>query len=339
MKIGVQATLLGLCLLLIYSGASFTQKHESTTPKPNALERQDHEIVKLPATIVPVNVQHVYPQVGGQVRELLVEEGAHVRMGQVIARLDRTEYELKYNIARAMVDHARAHLAEQQTKIKRNAMAITQADAEVKEAAALLVLAERKAARMKELQRNGTVVDSAFEEAETELSAANAHELQLVSKRKLLELEPISEAIAAAKAELTCAELNRDSAKLCLDKTDIRVPVDSTILKKEVEPFTNVGPGWGSDHALSIYRIGDLSQMEAMVSVPQQVISKIHRGQKCIVHVDAVPDILFSGEVARIRPVVSTDIRTITIYVKVKQDDQGRLVPGNHAEVEIPLKN
>lgn len=339
MKIGIQATLLGLCLLLIYSGVRFAQKQESTTSNQDVVERQDHKSVKLPAIIVPVNVQHVYPQVGGQVRELLVEEGARVRMGQVVARLDRTEYELKYKIAQAMVDHARAHLAEQQAKIKRNAMAIAQADAEVKEAAALLLLAQRKAARMKELQRNGTVVDRAFEEAETELSAAKAHELLLVSKRKLLELEPISNAIAAAKAELTCAELNQDSAKLCVDKTEIRAPVDSTILKKEVEPYTNVGPGWGSDQALSIYRIGDLSQMEAMVSVPEQLISKIHRGQKCIVHVDAVPDISFSGEVARIRPVVSTDTRTITIYIKVKQNDQGRLVPGNHAQVEIPLKN
>lgn len=338
MKIGIQATLLGLCLLLIYSGTSFTQKHESTTPIPKVVERPHHNSVKLPATIVPVNVQHVYPQVGGQVRELLVEEGAHVRMGQVVARLDRTEYELKYNIARAMVDHARANLAEQQTKIKRNAMAITQADAEVKEASALLLLAERKAARMKELQRNGTVVDSAFEEAETELSAAKAHELQLVSKRKLLELEPISEAIAAAKAELACAELNRDSAKLCLDKTEIRVPVDSTILKKEVEPFTNVGPGWGSDHALSIYRIGDLSQMEAVIEVPENLQSKIHQGSKCTIQVDAAPNVSLFGEVSRIRPVVSIQTRTITMFIKVFQNNDVRLVPGNYAQVEIPLE-
>jgi len=338
MKIGFHATLLGSYLLLIYTGF-LLPKYPEQNGKLEVEKRQTIESLNLSATIMPGLVQHVFPQVGGQVREMLVEEGAHVRMGQVVARLDRTEYELKYKIAQTMVDHARAHLAEQQTKIKRNAMAITQADAEVKEASALLLLAERKAARMQELQKNGTVVDSAREEAETELNAAKAHELQLVSKRKLLELEPISEAIAAAKAELTCAELNRDSAKLFVDKTEIRAPIDSTILKKEVEPFTNVGPGWGSDHALSIYRIGDLSQMEAMVDVPEQVISKIHRGQKCIVHVDAVPDISFSGEVARIRPVVSTETRTITIYIKVKQNDQGRLVPGNHAQVEIPLKN
>jgi HlyD family secretion protein len=344
MKTLLTGTLLGLCALGTGTGIYLHQNqsdvNNQAVPKPQPRQNQKEEhTLRFTAVIVPTRVFHVYPRVGGILREMLVEEGDKVKMGQVLARLDPTEYALKYQKALAMVDRARAYLAEEEANIKKHAQAIKQADVEVKESAALLQLAEKKTSRLLALQHNGSIDDQLVTEAEVQAKAAEAHEQQCEAKLRMLELEPRKEALNVAKAELTAAEVERDFAKLCLDRTEIQSPANGTILAKEAEVNAIVGPGPGSKQALSVYRVGDLSQMDAVVDLPENSIGQVAIGQKCAVQVDSAPSLQYSGHVSRICPVISNQTHTLPVRIVLEGGNQPMPKPGSFAEIELTEKH
>jgi RND family efflux transporter MFP subunit len=59
----------------------------------------------------------VSAKIQGRPADLKVEEGSHVREGDIIARLESTDYEAQVEVARAQVQHAEADLAEQQRQL------------------------------------------------------------------------------------------------------------------------------------------------------------------------------------------------------------------------------
>src|SRR6185436_11994738 len=65
-----------------------------------------------PGYIMPVQTVQVSPKVGGQVLELFIEEGMRIEKGQIIAKLDRTEYQFEYDRAKAVADQVKARYDE-----------------------------------------------------------------------------------------------------------------------------------------------------------------------------------------------------------------------------------
>jgi hypothetical protein len=63
---------------------------------PRSADRSRAVLVTTPASIAPVREVRVTPRVAGYVLEVLVEEGAQVKAGEVLARLDPREYQLKF---------------------------------------------------------------------------------------------------------------------------------------------------------------------------------------------------------------------------------------------------
>ena len=60
----------------------------------------------------------VSAKIQGRLAELKVEEGSHVKEGEVIARLESADYQAQVDVAHAQVQHAEADLAEQQRQMR-----------------------------------------------------------------------------------------------------------------------------------------------------------------------------------------------------------------------------
>jgi multidrug resistance efflux pump len=84
----------------------------------------------------------VSPKVAGQVVELLIEEGKHVKKGDVLARLDPQEFKAALALAHAKSKLAEAELAKAKEGTSRADRAIGEAKVEVARAA--LLIAEHK---------------------------------------------------------------------------------------------------------------------------------------------------------------------------------------------------
>jgi RND family efflux transporter MFP subunit len=112
--------------------------------------------------VVPAAQVTVSPKVSGHVVELLIEEGKRVKAGDVLARLDPTEYEAALRIGRAKLKLAEAELLK--TKEAGSKADLTIAEAKVEIAQAQLALAQyRLDSTVIRAPINGTVLSKRAE--------------------------------------------------------------------------------------------------------------------------------------------------------------------------------
>jgi RND family efflux transporter MFP subunit len=140
--------------------------------------------------------------------------------------------------------------------------------------------------------------------------------------------------VAAAQAQAA-------NVRVLLDYTAIRAPFDGIVLTKHanvgdvITPFTSALETKGA-----VVTLADMSTLEVEADVSESNLSQVRPGQPCEIQLDAIPDVRFSGRVARIVPTV--DRTKATVLVKVAFDAlDPRVLPDMAAKVAFlarPLK-
>jgi HlyD family secretion protein len=194
-------------------------------------------------------------------------------------------------------------------RIPRNAVAQAQADLEV--AQARLTNASSQRRRADELFKSQSITEQEHEQALLDYANANA--------------------------EVIGARVAVDNARDQLDDTNVRAPINGTIIEKQVErgqvissPTNDVGGG------TVLLKMADLNLVQVRTLVDETDIGKIERGQRATVTVDAYPQRPFSGTVLKIEPQAQTEQNVTMFPVLVRIDNkEGLLRPGMNSEVEI----
>ncbi|HEX6434078.1 MAG TPA: efflux RND transporter periplasmic adaptor subunit [Gemmatimonadales bacterium] len=194
-------------------------------------------------------------------------------------------------------------------RIPRNAVAQAQADLEV--AQARLTNASSQRRRADELFKSQSITEQEHEQALLDYANANA--------------------------EVIRARVALDNARDQLDDTNVRAPINGTIIEKQVErgqvissPTNDVGGG------TVLLKMADLNLVQIRTLVDETDIGKIQPEQRATVTVDAYPNRPFSGTVLKIEPQALTEQNVTMFPVLVRIDNKdGLLRPGMNAEVEI----
>jgi HlyD family secretion protein len=194
-------------------------------------------------------------------------------------------------------------------RIPRNAVAQAQADLEV--AQARLTNASSQKRRADELFKSQSITEQEHEQALLDYANANA--------------------------EVIRARVALDNAKDQLDDTNVRAPINGTIIEKQVErgqvissPTNDVGGG------TVLLKMADLNLVQVRTLVDETDIGKIQPGQRATVTVDAFPNRPFQGTVLKIEPQALTEQNVTMFPVLVRIDNKdGLLRPGMNAEVEV----
>jgi HlyD family secretion protein len=204
----------------------------------------------------------VQADIMGRVIELNVKEGHIVQRGQVLLRIDPTQYEASVARAQAAVSESLAR--EAQTR-------------------ANLLQAERAHERLRELAGSdqNLVSRQQLEEAETQLRV----------QRELLTAAGFG--VAQARSAL-------DEARDRLSKTVIRAPMDGVITRLNVEEGSTAIVGTMNNPGSLLLTVADLSSMEAVVRVDETDLPKIQIGDSATISIDALPRQKFTGHVTEI---------------------------------------
>jgi HlyD family secretion protein len=198
----------------------------------------------------------------GRVIEMNVEEGDDVVEGEILLRIDPTQFEAARGRAVATLSQARAQQAQQEAN---------------------LVRARRDYERNVGLWRRDSILVSrqVVEDAETNLEVAQSL------------FEAAQHGVAQAQAALEEAEDQ-------LAKTTIRAPMDGKVTRLQVEQGETVVIGTMNNPGSLILTISDLSVVEAVVEVDETDIPDIALGDSALVELDAFPDVHFIGRVTEI---------------------------------------
>ena len=204
----------------------------------------------------------VQADIMGRIIELNVEEGNVVQRGQVLLRIDPTQFTAAVSRAQAAVSEALAR--EAQTK-------------------ANVLQAERAYERFAQLAKSDQqlVSQQQLEEAQT----------QMLVQRELL---------TAAGFGVQQSRSALEEARDRLAKTVIRAPMDGMITRLNVEEGSTAIVGTTNNPGSILLTVADLSSMEAVVRVDETDVPDIAVGDSAAVTIDAFPRQQFTGRVSEI---------------------------------------
>ena len=221
------------------------------------------------------DIVSVSPQVNGQVVQVFVRNGSRVKRGDILFRIDPQPY-------RVALEQAQATLAaaQLQTHVLRTTAAGTSGD--ITGAAANLAIKRNALARQQALLRKGFTTKADYEDALNEVRSA---ETQLSDARA--RAANASAAVAPGEQpQIAQARAAVDKAKLDLERTDIRAPMDGVIEnadKLQVGQMAVIGVGMVSlVHSTTAWVEANFKEKDVGRMVP---------GQRATIEVDA-----YSGE-------------------------------------------
>ncbi len=277
-----------------------------------------------------------------RIAEVLVQEGDHVRKGQVLARLDtsRLEPQLAQATAQAAAQRqvvARLHNGSRPEEI-------AQARANVDSAKADLVNSQRQYERLKnavEISAGKAVRQQDVDIAKAALQVAEAKVAVNQKSLDLAVLGPRKEDIAENEARLRANEAQAALLRQQLADFQLLAPTDAVVRTRIMEPGEMATP----QSPVFALAITDPKWVRAYVAEPD--LGKLKPGGVVSIAVDSFPKRRFEGWIGFISPVAeftpkavqTEELRTSLVYevrVFVKDpDDALRL--GMPASVHLTL--
>jgi membrane fusion protein (multidrug efflux system) len=296
------------------------------------------------------DVTSLAPKVAGYVTAVMVQDNQAVQAGDVLFRIDDRDHRARLAQAEANVQAARARLVNVDAETQLQQALVRQAQAQRRSQLAEVELATKLADRRRELVAKHYVAqiqvdesDAAQSRAEAGVSAASATvDAQL---QRIAVLATQREAAIAAVAQ---AEAMRDIARIDLESTVVRAPVDGVVGNRQVRLGRLVAPG------VPLLDIVPVDDLWIVANFKETQLERVQPGQPVQITVDGYPDVRFDGVVDSFAPgsgsafsllpadnATGNFVRVVQrVPVKIRFVDDvlpGRLVPGLSARVEIDL--
>ena len=306
--------------LLVWSrSASSGAVTSPSTPAGQAVLSNAPALVAAPGRVEPISEEiDVAAELPGRVREMLVDEGDRVQAGQVIARLEASEYEARVSSARASLAVAEAEyqrlLNGARTQERREARAAAD------QAHLVLRNAEAELTRRKGLAAEGVISKEELDRAERDTEVARARARELDERAATVDAPARDDERARAAANVQYARARLAEAAAQADKTVVRAPIAGTIVRRHKQQGESVSmdaPG-----AALLVTLADVSVLRVRVDVDERDVARLATGQRVFVTADAYGAKRFGGHVVRIgeilgRKNVRTDEPTERIDTKV----------------------
>lgn len=202
----------------------------------------------------------VIAKVGGEVREIFVEEGDDVSRGQILARLDGDRLRLE-------LDQSEANLRKLQRDYERNV----------------------------DLKEKGLISSGDFDKIRYEMEALEA---------------------------------SFNLARLELDYTQIRAPIDGVISDR----YIRLGNTISANEAA--FRVTSFDPLVAYLHIPEREYRNIAKDQLVGIDIDALAGQGIIAAVTRVSPIVDPQTGTFKITIEIS-DEERRIKPGMFGRISI----
>ncbi len=286
---------------------------------------------------IEVTKTDVTPKVGGYLVERNFQEGDSVKVGQILARIDRPDLDAQLKRDEAALAKARAQLKDLELGARVQ---------ELEEAAANLAAAKSQAIRAKSdfdrnvrLFRENAIAAQQLDAIRSANEVAANALLAAQSRYSLLLAGNRPETIQAQRLEVERSEAVLASSRTQMQDTIIASPLSGRILSKNYEKGEYVNAG------ASIATIGDMRDCWVKIYVSTSQLGQIRLGQPVKVKIDAYPDKAFRGEIKEIsqnaeytprQSITQRERANMVFAVKVKLENADETMkPGLPADVVI----
>jgi len=292
-----------------------------------AVSRQLPRYFEANGSLAPNEQADVAAETSGKVAAVGVDLGSSVRRGQMIVKLDDTDFRIKIEQAQAQLDQAKATLRQNEAKIglrpgqKFNPENVP----EVAAARSALELADKNLKRYEKLVETGDISRAAYDQQKSQRD-------QLAEQRQaMVHLAQQNYAtVANSQAAVDTAATQVALAKRNLGYTVVVSPMPGYVSDRPADIGEYVSP------QQKVATVVNLNPLRVRIDIPEQAIPQIHTGESVSVSVSGYPDRNFAGRVARVSPNVTATSRTLSVEADV-ENPKAELKPGQFATVRILL--
>ena len=261
---------------------------------------------------VGAETAQITSMVNGQVAGVLVKDTQQVKQGDVLVRID--ERDAKIQLAQAQAELAKAQRQYKQSQANSSSLnsqvvvrndEITSAQAQVTKAQADFDRATLELKRRNELAASGAIskeelskAQSAVSTAKASLDLAQAGLAQATSSRKAAEstlaanealIQGVNE---SSTPDVLVAQAHVEQAKLDLDRTVIRAPVDGVVTRKNIQIGQRVAPG------TVMMSVVPIAALYVDANYKESQLAKVKAGQKVTLKSDLYgDDVVYHGVV------------------------------------------
>jgi RND family efflux transporter MFP subunit len=254
----------------------------------------------------------------------LAPEGSWVKEGDLLVQLESSKYQISVEEGRSSLQVAQAQLDK--------AKADLQAQLYKEEAA------KKQYESLLELQEKGFAMASEVEEA-------RLNYMELQSRTGAFEA-----AVDQERAEVARANKTLDQTKHKLASNAVYSPMDGLVVYALVgnpEEGKKIEVGLIPYEGQPLMELPDITSMQVLTDVNEMDVDKVTEGQSVEIRLDAVPDAVFHGNVARIGALAQRKVsrssgkrtgeKVFDLEIDVEEADT-RLRPGLSATVTIFLE-
>ncbi len=299
--------------------AKVARVKSSAGDAPSTL-RKGEVMLESKGYIVAIHQIQVSPKVNGMLMSLFIEEGMLVKKDDVIAVLEKIDYESDRDTAKAQMEAARNRWQDLALSLEHQ---IKQADHDLEDAKAQYdnefvqlqseINAREGTAQVDVLKRKATVAGK--------LARLEWQKNQVAMIRK----GSLARKVDAVKGDFEQLQAALVKAEWRLSNCVVRAPVTGIILVKRAEEGSLVNPSaFSNGLSASLCDMADLSELEVDLAIPERDVGRLidfrrthGKPQMCQVRADAFPNRVYEGYVSRIMPTADQSKAAVPVRVKI----------------------
>jgi len=218
------------------------------------------EKVSASGTIQPVTEVKLAPEVSGEIRELLIEEGDSVSRGDLLVKIRPDTWVSQLERAEASMNQQRANEVSSEASLAR--------------AEATYLRAEQEYKRNERLWNEKVIAEADWQMAQQNFKVAEN------------DLKSAKQSLQASKFVVRSSEASVREARENVRLTSVQAPMDGIVSKLSVKKGERV-VGTQTMAGTEMLRIADLNAMEVRVEVNENDIVRVHIGDTAVIDVDA----------------------------------------------------
>jgi len=279
--------------LLVFGGITWYSVYKSNqdvvTVQTGRVARGDlTSMVTASGEVRPENYTNVLGEGIGKITDINVNEGDHVKKGDVLLHLESVQPGADVQAQQASIDAAIAAMKGASANYDSAIATVAQRQSDLNKA-----MLDWQ--RSQQLYKEQLISKQDYDAAKSTYDGAVA-------------------ALNAAKAQLDSSQATRDQVRFNLDqaravlahqedvlrKTTYRAPIAGIVSYIAVRVGENVVPGIQNATGSFLMTISDMSVVTAEVKVDETDITNVREGQPADVTIDAIPDKVFKGHVTEV---------------------------------------
>jgi len=286
----------------LYASTVYSKRGVVTVQTGKVVRGDLTSVVTASGEIKPKNYINIGANAQGDITDILVKEGEHVRKGQMLAKIEDAQPVANVRSSEAQVASAEADSAASEAGLKA-------ADDNIRTMQAGL---EKDKADLERMKADLDRAESLFKE---QLMAKQDFDLKRFTYQAQQAAVAQSETRitqARAQREQTAAQLTGSQRRIAQAKAGLSLvadvlhkhssfaPLDGMVTNLPVRVGESVVPGLQNQTGTLIMTIADMSLITAEVKVDETDIVNIKLGQIADITVDAIPNRTFKGHVSEI---------------------------------------